>query len=134
MITKTSLFINQKRVLFAIPILLFLLAFQYQTSSEIIGKWAFPDSPREIEIYIQNNTYFAKITQISGEEEDEKVGHILLKDFVYDKFDKKYSGEVDSPLGFKASGKLVLLDENRLKLSVSKFLVIKKSFTLTRIK
>ncbi len=124
-----------------ILVLLFVVStsFQYQTQKDITGKWTFSnsprnDSPREIEIYYENNKYYAKIIKVSGENEKEKVGHIILKDLVYDQTDKKYSGEVNSPSGMTASCELVLLDENKLQINVTKLLFIKKSYTLTRIK
>jgi uncharacterized protein (DUF2147 family) len=111
-----------------------LTSFQYQTKKDITGKWAFPDSPREIEIYKQSNKYYAKIIKVSGNDEKEKVGHIMLKDLVYDQTNKKYTGEVNSPSGMTASGELVLIDENKLQINVQKFFIINKSYTLTRIK
>lgn len=124
---------NHKIFLLLMPIVLFLLSFQYQKTYDIIGRWAFSDSPREIEIYKQNNKYCGKIIKISGENEKEKVGHIMLKDFVYDQSEEKYTGEINAPSGMTASGELVLLDENKLQISVQK-LFISKSYTLTRIK
>lgn len=125
---------NHRIILLILPLSLFLLSFQYQETIEITGKWAFPDSAREIEVYKQNNKYYGKIIKVSGEDEKEKVGHIMLKDLVYDQTDKKYTGKANSPSGITASGKIVLLDENRLQISVSKFLIINKSYILTRIK
>lgn len=125
--------INHKILLLLMPITLFLQSFQHQNTTDITGKWAFSDSPREIEIYKHSNKYYAKIIKVSGKDEKEKVGHIMLKDLVYDQTVKKYTGKVNSPSGMTASGKLVLLDENRLQISVKK-LFISKSYTLTRIK
>jgi uncharacterized protein (DUF2147 family) len=124
----------KKIFLFAVPLLVALTSFQYQTKKDITGKWAFPDSSREIEIYKQSNKYYAKIIKISGSDEDEKVGHIMLKDLVYDQTNKKYTGEVNSPSGMSASGEIILLDENKLQINVQKFFIINKSYTLTRIK
>jgi uncharacterized protein (DUF2147 family) len=134
MIMKNSAPMNRRIFLLLMPLALFLLSFQHQTTNEITGKWAFPDSSREIEIYKQNNKYYGKIIKVSGEDKKEKIGHIMLKDLVYDQADKKYTGEANSPSGMTASGEIVLLDENRLKISVSKFFIINKSYTLTRIK
>lgn len=134
MIMKNTKKINRKVFLLLMPLALFLLSFQYHNTNEITGKWAFFDSSRVIEVYKQNNKYYAKIIKISGEDENEKVGHIMFKDLVYDQADKKYTGKANSTSGITASGELVLLDENRLQISVSKFLVINKSYTLTRIK
>ncbi len=116
------------------PMVLLLLSFQYQTKKDITGKWAFSDSPREIEVYKHNNKYFGKIIKVSGRDEEEKVGHIMLKDLVYNQAGKKYIGKANSPSGMTASGELILLDENRLQISVSKFFVVTKSYTLIRIK
>jgi hypothetical protein len=110
------------------------MSFQNQETTEITGKWAFPDSAREIEVYKQNDKYYAKIIKVSGEDKKEKVNHIMLTDLVYDQTDKIYSGKANSPSGITATGKIVLLDENRLQISVSKFFVINKSYILTRIK
>lgn len=126
--------INHRIFLLILPVALFLLSFQPQETYEITGKWAFPDSPREIEVYEQNNKYYAKIIKVSGEDKKEKVGHIMLKDLVYDLSDKKYTGKANSPSGMTASGEIVLLDEDMLQVSVSKFFVVNKSYTLTRIK
>lgn len=134
MIMKNIAQMNRKVFLLIMPMAMFLLSFQHPTTNEIIGKWAFPDSPRKIEIYKQDSKYYAKIIQVSGEDEKEKVGHIMLKDLVYDQTDKKYTGKANSPSGISASGELVLLDKNRLKINISKFLVINKSYSLTRIK
>ncbi len=131
---KNIVQINRKIFLLLMPIALILLSFQYQKTNDITGKWGFPDSPREIEIYKQNNKYYAKIIKVSGTDEKEKVGHIMLKDLVYNQTDKKYTGEVNSPSGMTASGVLVLLDENKLQICVQKFFIINKSYTLTRIK
>jgi len=126
--------INYRISLLILPLAMFLMSFQNQETIEITGKWAFPDSPREIEVYKQNDKYYAKITKISGEDKKEKVGHIMLTDLVYDQSDNIYSGKANSPSGMTASGKIVQLDENRLQINVSKFLVINKSYILTRIK
>ncbi|HSH51384.1 MAG TPA: hypothetical protein VK982_06640 [Bacteroidales bacterium] len=126
--------INRKIFLLLMPISLFLLSFQPKTTDEIIGKWAFPDSPRKIEIYKQNNKYYAKIIKVSGRDKKEKIGHIMLKDLIYGQADKNYTGKANSPSGMTASAEIVLLDENRLQISVSKFFIINKSYILTRIK
>ncbi|MCX6721674.1 MAG: DUF2147 domain-containing protein [Candidatus Staskawiczbacteria bacterium] len=131
---KNIVQINRKIFLLLMPIALVLLSFQYQKTNDITGKWAFPDSPREIEIYKQSDKYYAKIIKVSGKDEKEKVGHIMLKDLVYYQTDKKYTGEVNSPSGMTASCELVLLDENKLQINLKKFFIINKSYTLTRIK
>lgn len=123
---------NHKIILLLMPVVFFLFSFQQQKTNVLIGKWGFEDSPREIEIYIENNMYHGKIIKVSGENEKEKVGHIMLKDFVYDQAGKKYTGEVNAPSGMTASGELVLLNDNKLQISVKK-LFISKSFTLIRI-
>lgn len=99
---------------------------------DIKGKWKFSDSSREIEVYKQNNKFFAKIITASGNDVKEKVGHIMIKDIVYDLEENKYHGEVSSPDGMTASGELNLIDKNQLRLDVRK-LFIHKSFTLTRV-
>jgi hypothetical protein len=115
------------------PIALVLLSFQYQKTNDITGKWAFSDSPREIEMYLENNKYYGKIVKVSGKNNKEKAGHIMLKDLVYDQTNKKYTGLVNSPSGMTASCELVQLDDNNLQISVKKFL-INKTYTLTRVK
>lgn len=126
--------INPKTFLLILPLTLLLMSFQNQETIEITGKWAFPDSPREIEVYKQNDKYYAKIIKVSGEDKKEKVGHIMLTDLVYNRTDKIYSGKANSPSGITASSEIMLLDENRLHIKVSKFFVINKSYILTRIK
>jgi hypothetical protein len=124
-----------------VMVLLFVVStsFQYQTQKDITGKWTFSNSPsndslREIEIYSENNKYYGKIIKVSGENKKEKVGHIMLKDLVYDQTEKKYNGEANSPSGMTASCELILLDENKLQINVQKFYIIRKSYILTRIK
>ena len=134
MIMKNIAQINRKVFLLLIPLALFLLSFQYQETNEILGKWAFPDSPREIEIYEKNNTYYAKVIKVSGKDKKEKVGHVMLKDIVYDHTVNRYTGKVTSPSGISASARLVLLDKDSMQISVSKLFIINKSYTLTRIK
>jgi hypothetical protein len=108
-------------------------SFQSQRANDIIGKWGFIDSPREIEIYFENNKYYGKIIKISGEDTKEKAGHIMLKDLIYDQSENRYVGKMNTPSGMTASGELVLTDRNKLKVSVKK-LFFSKSFTLKRIK
>lgn len=122
---------NKNIILLLLPLVLILTSFK--SNESITGKWAFSDSPREIEIYRENNKYYGKIIKVSGTEKKEKVGHILLQDFVYDPSGKNYTGNINSPGGMTASGVLSALDENKLKFNIKK-LFISKSFTLTRIK
>jgi uncharacterized protein (DUF2147 family) len=122
--------INNQILLFLFPLVLLLTSFK--SNESITGKWAFNDSPREIEIYKENNKYYGKIIKVSGTEKKEKVGHILLLDFVYNPSEKEYTGNINSPGGMSASGVLSVLNENKLKFSIKK-LFISKSFTLTRI-
>jgi hypothetical protein len=51
--------INKIILLLLFPLVLLLTSFK--TSDSITGKWVFNDSPREIEIYRENNKYFGKI-------------------------------------------------------------------------
>jgi len=139
MIMKNIVQINRKLFLMLMPIALILLSFQYQKTNDIIGKWTFSDSPRnssprEIEIYKQDNKYYGKIIKVAGNNNKEKVGQIILNNFVFDESSMRYIGKVHSPSGMTASCKLVLLDENKLQISVQKFFIINKSYTLTRIK
>ncbi|TRX36990.1 DUF2147 domain-containing protein [Flavobacterium sp. ZT3R18] len=113
--------------------LLVFSAAQAQKANDLIGKWGFSDSPREIEIYFENSKYYGKITKISGEDSKEKAGHIMFKDLIYDPSENKYTGKMNAPSGMTASGELVLADRNKLKISVKK-LFFSKSLTLKRIK
>lgn len=122
--------INKQILLFLFPLLMLLTSFK--NSDSITGKWVFNDSPREIEIYKENNKYYGKSIKVSGKEKKEKVGHILLLDFVYDPAEKEYNGNINSPGGMTASGVLSVVNEQKLKFSIKK-LFISKSFTLTRI-
>jgi len=122
--------INNQILLFLFPLVLLLTSFKNNDS--ITGKWVFSDSPREIEIYMDNNKYYGKITKVSGTEKKERVGHILLLDFVYNPAEKEYNGNINSPGGMSASGVLSVVNEQKLKFSIKK-LFISKSFTLTRI-
>lgn len=121
---------NKNIVLLLLPLVLILTSFK--SNESITGKWVFSDSPREIEIYKENNRYYGKLIKVSGTEKKEKVGHILLLDFIYDPSEKEYTGKINSPGGMSASGILSVLNENKLKFSIKK-LFISKSFTLTRI-
>ena len=123
-----------RKILLLMPMVLLLLSFQYQKTKDITGKWAFSDFPRKIEDYRHNNKYFGKIIKVSGKDEKEKAGHIMLKDLVYEQAGKKYTGKAKSPSGMTVSGELILLDENRLQISVSKFSVVTKSYTSINIK
>lgn len=120
-----------KIVLLVLPLV--LISMSLEENVDITGKWIFQDSPREIEIYMENYKYFGKIIKVSGKNDNEKAGHILLKDFVFDQSDKHYSGEVNSPDGMTATGQLIMLDENKLRFSLRK-LFISKTFILKRIK
>ena len=122
--------INKNIVLLLLPLVMILTSFK--SNESITGKWAFSDSPREIEIYRENNKYYGKIIKVSGTEKKEKVGHILLLDFVYNPSEKEYNGNINSPGGMNASGVLSVVNDNKLKFSIKK-LFISKSFTLTRI-
>lgn len=121
---------NKNIVLLLLPLVMILTSFK--SNESITGKWAFSDSPREIEIYRENNKYYGKIIKVSGTEKKEKIGHRLLRDFVYDPSEKEYIGKISSPGGMSASGVLSVLNDNKLKFSIKK-LFINKSFTLTRI-
>lgn len=121
---------NKQILLLLLPLVVLLTSFK--NSDSIAGKWVFSDSPREIEIYKENNKYYGKIIKVSGTEKKEKVGHILLLDFIYNPSEKEYTGKINSPGGMSASGVLSVLNENKLKFSIKK-LFISKSFTLTRI-
>lgn len=122
--------INKKILLLLLPLVLLLTSFKNNDS--ITGKWVFSDSSREIEIYRENNKHYGKIIKVSGTEKKEKVGHILLLDFIYDPSEKQYKGNINSPGGMSASGILSIINENKLKFSIKK-LFISKSFTLIRI-
>lgn len=111
---------------------LVLISMSFKVNNDITGKWAFQDSPREIEIYLEKNKYYGKIIRVSDKDEKEKVGHVLLREFVFDKSGEKYAGQINSPGGMEASGELELLTESTLKLSVEK-IIFSKSFTLSRI-
>jgi hypothetical protein len=122
--------LNKNIALLLLPLILILTSFK--SNESITGKWVFSDSPREIEIYKDNNKYYGKIIKVSGIEKKEKVGHILLLDFIYDPSEKEYPGNINSPGSMSASGVFSVLNENKLKFSIKK-LFIGKSFTLTRI-
>ncbi|MEX2411626.1 MAG: hypothetical protein WD607_09720 [Candidatus Paceibacterota bacterium] len=114
-----------------------LTSFKNESKNDIIGKWTFVNSPknsspREIEIYVQDNKYFGKITKTSGEYDKEIIGHVMMKDFVYNQVDNNYTGKVNSPGGMTASGKLSLIDDNNLEININKF-IISKTYILTRI-
>ena len=117
-------------VLVLLPLV--LVATSFKDDNSIKGKWVFSDSQREVEIYLDKGKYVGKITKVSGEIDAEKVGHILFADFVYSQVDKTYSGTIKPPDGLTASGEIIVLEKNKLKLIVKKFFS-KKTFLLTRI-
>jgi hypothetical protein len=121
---------NKNIFLLFLPLVLILTSFK--SNESITGKWVFSDSPREMEIYNENNKYYGKIIKVSGTEKKEKVGHLLLLDFVYDPSEKEYIGNINSPGGMIASGILSFLNEDKLKFRIKK-LFISKSFILIRI-
>jgi hypothetical protein len=121
---------NKNICLLFLPLVLILTSFK--SNESITGKWVFSDSPREMEIYNENNKYYGKIIKVSGTEKKEKVGHLLLLDFVYDPSEKEYIGNINSPGGMIASGILSFLNEDKLKFRIKK-LFISKSFILIRI-
>ena len=121
------------KFIFAYILLLVIPFSLFAQGDEIIGKWKFPGNSREIEIYLENNKYYGKIIKTSGKNKNEKIGHIMLKDFIYNHTDMKYTGKINSPSGMTASGELLLLNENELKISVRKFF-IHKTYILTRVK
>ena len=94
---KKRVQMNHKIFLLLMPIALVLLSFQFQKTNDITGKWAFSDSPREIEVYLENNKYYGKIVKVSAKNDKEKQGQIILNDFVYDQVGMKYTGKVHSP-------------------------------------
>ncbi len=71
---KNIIQINRKIVLLLMPIALILLPFQYQKTNDIPGKWAFSNSPREIEIYLENNKYYGKIYPLQKVNENKISG------------------------------------------------------------
>lgn len=121
---------NKNIFLLFLPLVLILTSFK--SNESITGKWVFSDSPREMEIYNENNKYYGKIIKVSGTEKKEKVGHLLLLDFIYDPSEKECIGHINSPGGMIASGILSFLNEDKLKFRIKK-LFINKSFTLIRI-
>lgn len=124
--------VNIYKLIVLISLLVALTSFNSQTQADITGKWSFSDSPREIEIYLEKNKYYGKIIRVSGKDGKEKVGHLLLREFVFDQSGEKYTGQINSPGGMEASGELELLTESTLKVSAKK-IIFSKSFTLTRI-
>ena len=110
--------IDKKLVILFLPLVLLFTSFKNNDS--ISGKWAFSDSPREIEIYSVSNKYYGKIIKVSGTEKKEKVGHILLLDFVYNPSGKEYTGNINSPGGMTASGVLSALNGNTTEVEYKK--------------
>lgn len=76
-------------------------------------------APRHIatEMYSRTGMFCAEIIKISGKDEKEKVGRIMLNDLVYVRAGKKYTGEGKSSSGITASGGLVPIDENKPQIS-----------------
>lgn len=99
--------------------------------SEIIGKWKNENSGSMIEIYKQNNLFYGKIIKISGNEDKEKVGHLLLDKLTFHTTTRTYTGNVNSTNGMNADCELKLINQNRFQMTVTK-LFIKKTQTFVR--
>lgn len=102
-----------------------LMSFVSISNNAITGKWIFSNSKRQIIIYEEKNIFFGKIIEVSGEDKDEKKGHILLKGFVYDNQKNIFKGQMIAPSGMKANGELRLINNNEIELVVKKMLFSK---------
>jgi len=99
--------------------------------SEIIGKWKNEESGSIIEIYKQNSLFFGKIIKVSGNEDREKAGHLLLDKLTYCKETGTYTGIVNSTNGMTAECELKLKNQNTFQMTVTK-LFIKKTQAFIR--
>lgn len=72
---------KMNKKIFLLFLLLVLILTSFKSNESITGKWVFSDSPREMEIYNENNKYYGKIIKVSGTEKKEKVGrlHLFIK-------------------------------------------------------
>ena len=110
-----------------------LMSFVSISNNVITGKWIFSNSKRQIIIYEEKNIFFGKIIEVSGEDKEEKKGHILLKDFIYDNQMNLFKGQMIAPSGMKANGELRLLNNNEIELVVKKML-FSKTIILKKVK
>ncbi|MBL7886837.1 MAG: hypothetical protein JNJ52_08820 [Flavobacterium sp.] len=117
----------KKMVLYSVIVFfsILLMSFISISNSAITGKWIFSNSKRQIIIYEDKNVFFGKIIEVSGEDKDEKKGHILLKDFIYDNQKNLFKGQMIAPSGMKANGELRLINNNEIELVVKKMLFSK---------
>lgn len=82
-----------------ISILIILFAgYSVNAQSDITGKWKNEETGSIIEIYKQNNLFYGKINQVSGNESKEKVGHLLLNKLIYNSTKKNTAAKLIQPM------------------------------------
>ncbi len=114
-----------------ISILLFVLIGSFSNiQNDILGTWENNKTGYIVKIYEQDNQFFGKIVKVKGDNSDD-VGHILIKNIVYDVSNKRYFGEVETTKGMTADCEIEFINKDKFQLTVRK-LFIKKTQLFSR--
>ena len=92
---------------------------QNPQADAILGNWTTENNEAQVWIYSEKGKYYAKITRVKDPKESTKIETLILTDFVYDAKEKEWSKGIvfDPRHGHKASGYLVLVDSETLKVT-----------------
>lgn len=116
-----------------ILVLVFLfMRFSYSKSDAIIGKWESPDNDRRIEVYKENQQYFAKIIWQHADKFRANVGDIVIREIEYQ--NPHWEGKIWVPeIKSDFTATIYLQSQNELKIEATNGF-IKKVKIWTRIK
>lgn len=116
-----------------ILVLVFLfMRFSYSKSDAIIGKWESPDNDRRIEVYKENQKYFAKIIWQHSDKFRANVGDIVIREIEYQ--NPHWEGKIWVPeIKSDFTATIYLQSQNELKIEATNGF-IKKVKIWTRIK
>lgn len=116
-----------------ILLLVFLfMRFSYSKSDAIIGKWESPDNDRRIEVYKENQQYFAKIIWQHSDKFRANVGDIVIREIEYQNL--HWEGKIWVPeIQSDFTATIYLQSQNELKIEATNGF-IKKVKIWTRIK
>lgn len=114
-------------------ILVLFFCQQIHAQAEIVGMWKNEDTGSIIKLYEEDKLYYGKIIKVEGNNNKEKVGHLLLSDLSYVEKSNSFKGQVRAANGFTANCELEIVDSNRFQLTASKML-FKKNTIFTRVK
>jgi len=113
-------------------LMIFFIGNTANLQNDIVGVWENDKMGYTIKIFKQDNQYFGKIIVVASDKSDDEVGHILLRNLVFDENNKLYSGEVKMRNGMSLNCKITLIHRDRFQLTVKK-LFIKKTKMFKRI-